>query len=51
MDYTLAKYGLRPLEYLVKRGIKEIKPVIIAHGVCFSPREVHILKEHGLGLC
>lgn len=51
VDYTLAKYGLRPLEYLIKRGIRGIKPVIIAHGVYFSPMEVRILKEYGLGLC
>ncbi|MFN3268772.1 MAG: amidohydrolase family protein, partial [Zestosphaera sp.] len=51
VDYTLAKYGLRPLEYLIKRGIREIKPVIVAHGVYFSPMEVRMLKEYGLGLC
>ncbi len=51
VDYTLAKYGLRPLEYLIERGISEIKPVVIAHGVYFSPRETRMLKEHGLGLC
>lgn len=51
VDYTLAKYGLRPLEYLVKRGIERISPVIIAHGVYFSPREARILREHGFGLC
>ncbi|MEO3993788.1 MAG: amidohydrolase family protein [Desulfurococcaceae archaeon TW002] len=51
VDYTLAKYGLRPLEYLIKCGIRGIKPVVIAHGVYFSPMEVRILKEYELGLC
>ncbi|MEM1831285.1 MAG: amidohydrolase family protein, partial [Desulfurococcaceae archaeon] len=51
VDYTLAKYGLRPLEYVVKQGIERVNPVIIAHGVYFSPREVRILRDYGFGLC
>lgn len=51
VDYVLAKHGLRPLEYLIKCGINKINPVIIAHGVYFSPREISILRDYGLGLC
>lgn len=51
VDYTLAKYGLRPLEYLIKHEIDRTKPIIIAHGVYFSPKEARILKDHGFGLC
>jgi len=51
VDYTLAKYGLRPLEYLIRHGLERISPVVIAHGVYFSPKEARILREHGFGLC
>lgn len=51
VDYTLAKYGLRPLEYLVKREIEGIRPIVVAHGVYFSPKEARILKDRGFGLC
>lgn len=51
VDYTLAKYGLRPLEYVVKRGVERINPIIIAHGVYFSPKEVRVLRDYGFGLC
>ncbi|MEM2170146.1 MAG: amidohydrolase family protein [Desulfurococcaceae archaeon] len=51
VDYTLSKYGMRPLEYMVYRGIGEIKPVIVAHGIYLSPVEISLLKKHGIGLC
>lgn len=51
VDYTLAKHGRRPLEYLVERGLKHVKPVIIAHGVFFSPNEIELLRRYGMGVC
>lgn len=51
VDYALSKYGVRPLELMVRRGISGIKPVIVAHGVYLSPAEIGLLKEHGIGLC
>jgi len=51
VDYTLAKYGKRPLEHLVERGLRDIRPVVIAHGVFLSPREVDIIKRLKLGVC
>ncbi|MEM2004980.1 MAG: amidohydrolase family protein [Zestosphaera sp.] len=51
VDYTLARYGMRPLEYMVRRGLKDIKPAVIAHGVFLSPKEVDILRTHGIGVC
>ena len=50
-DYTLAKYGKRPLEYMLNKGINSIKPVVIAHGVFFSPSEIELVKKHELGVC
>lgn len=50
-DYTLARYGKRPLEYMLNKGISSIKPVVIAHGVFFSPSEVELVKKHELGVC
>jgi 5-methylthioadenosine/S-adenosylhomocysteine deaminase len=51
VDYTLTKYGKRPLEYMLERGVGDIKPVVIAHGVFFSPGEVELVRRQGLGVC
>ena len=51
VDYTLAKYGQRPLEHMLGRGLKYVKPVVIAHGVFFSPSEVELVKKYELGVC
>ncbi|MCC6035095.1 MAG: amidohydrolase family protein [Desulfurococcaceae archaeon] len=51
VDYTLAKYGKRPLEYMLNKGISDIKPVVIAHGVFFSPNEIELVKKYELGIC
>lgn len=51
VDYTLARYGKRPLEYMLDKGVGDIKPVVIAHGVFLSPSEVELVRRHGLGIC
>jgi len=51
VDYTLTKYGKRPLEYMLEKGLEDIKPVVIAHGVFLSPREISIVKKLKLGIC
>jgi 5-methylthioadenosine/S-adenosylhomocysteine deaminase len=51
VDYTLTRYGRRPLEYMLDKGVSSIKPVIIAHGVFFSPSEIELVKKHELGVC
>jgi len=51
VDYALAKYGQRPLEYVLERGLKHVKPVVVAHGVFFSPSEVELLKKYEVGVC
>ena len=48
VDYSLVKYGMRPLEYYDKIGLTTIKPTVIAHGVFFSDREVDIVRSRGL---
>ncbi len=51
VDYTLSKYGLRPLEVMDRFGLTDIKPAVIAHGVYFSEPEVEILKKKGICVC
>uniref|UniRef100_A0A7C5YU74 Amidohydrolase n=1 Tax=Ignisphaera aggregans TaxID=334771 RepID=A0A7C5YU74_9CREN len=51
VDYILTKYGKRPLEHLLEKELKSIKPVVIAHGVFLSPREIEIVKKFNLGIC
>jgi len=51
VDYTLTKYGKRPLEYMLEKGLGDIKPVVLAHGVFLSPREINIVKKLKLGIC
>lgn len=51
VDYTLGKHGKRPLEYMLNKGLGNIKPVVIAHGVYLSPREVELVKKHDIGVC
>ncbi|MGC8983585.1 MAG: amidohydrolase family protein [Desulfurococcaceae archaeon] len=50
VDFTLTREGIRPLEYVIRRGLDGIKPVVIAHGVYFSPSEVRLLRDKKLGL-
>lgn len=51
VDYTLAKYGKRPLEYMIMKGLGDIKPVVISHGLFLSPREIDLAKKFGFGIC
>jgi len=51
VDYTLTKHGKRPLEYMLECGLNDIKPMVIAHGVFLSPREINMVKKYGLGIC
>lgn len=51
VDYTLTKYGKRPLEFMVERGLGDVKPVIIAHGVFLSPVELDLVRKYGFGVC
>ncbi len=51
VDYTLSKYGLRPLEFLDSLGITDIKPSVIAHAIYFSEREVGIVRSKDLSVC
>ena len=51
VDYTLARYGKRPLEYMLDKGVSSVKPVVIAHGVFLSPGEIELVKKHELGVC
>jgi 5-methylthioadenosine/S-adenosylhomocysteine deaminase len=51
VDYTLAKYGKRPLEYMLDKGASGVEPVVIAHGLFLSPGEIELVKKHELGVC
>uniref|UniRef100_A0A7J3ZJT5 Amidohydrolase n=1 Tax=Fervidicoccus fontis TaxID=683846 RepID=A0A7J3ZJT5_9CREN len=51
VDYTLARYGRRPLEYLLERGLGGIRTTVVAHGVFLSPREVECVRRFKLGIC
>jgi len=51
VDYVLSRYGMRPLEYMVRRGLGDVDSVVIAHGVYLSPGEVRILRDRGFCLC
>ena len=48
VDYSLLKYGRRPLEYFEEIGLTMIKPTVIAHGVFFSDHEIEIVRSRGL---
>jgi len=51
VDFTLSRYGLRPLEIVDKMGLTDIKPFVIAHGVYMSEREVSIAESRGIHIC
>ena len=51
IDYCLSKYGLRPLEYLEKLGLTNIRPFIAAHALYLSPNEIDIVRKKSLGIC
>jgi 5-methylthioadenosine/S-adenosylhomocysteine deaminase len=51
VDYTLARYGKRPLEYMLDKGVSGVEPVVIAHGLFLSPGEIELVKKHELGVC
>lgn len=51
VDYTLSKYGLRPLEFLIKLGLHRITPIIISHGLFLSPKELRIARENNISIC
>ncbi|WP_069807659.1 amidohydrolase family protein [Vulcanisaeta thermophila] len=50
VDYSLTRYGVRPLEALDRLGITSVRPSVIAHGVYMSASEVEIMRRKGLGL-
>ncbi|MGC9153673.1 MAG: amidohydrolase family protein [Vulcanisaeta sp.] len=50
VDYSLTKYGKRPLEVLDELGLTRIRPTVIAHGVYLSSKERAIVRERGLGI-
>ncbi|MBP1449070.1 MAG: amidohydrolase family protein, partial [Thermoproteus sp.] len=51
IDYSLLKYGRRPLEVLDSFGITRLKPAIASHGVYLSDREVQLAAARGVGIC
>jgi len=51
VDYTLASYGMRPLEFIDHIGLTRVKPLVIAHGVYLSEAEINIVKNKNLGIC
>ncbi|MEM1554976.1 MAG: amidohydrolase family protein [Desulfurococcaceae archaeon] len=51
VDYTLSKYGLRPLEYLLKIGLNRVSPIIVSHGLLLSPHEIRLIRENDISIC
>jgi 5-methylthioadenosine/S-adenosylhomocysteine deaminase len=51
VDYSLTKYGKRPLEVFHELGLTSIKPTVIAHGIYLSGKERLIIREMGVGNC
>lgn len=51
VDYVLSKYGVRPLKYMVEKGLDRVKPVVLAHGLFLSPGELELIKKYGFGVC
>lgn len=49
-DYTLEKYGMRPLEYMQSLGWVG-DDVWYAHGIHFNTEELKVLAETGTGVC
>ncbi|GAB6943233.1 amidohydrolase family protein [Vulcanisaeta sp. JCM 14467] len=50
VDYSLTRYGVRPLEVMDRLGLTLIRPTVIAHAVYLSNRERTIVRERGLGI-
>ncbi|MBP1358213.1 MAG: amidohydrolase family protein [Sulfolobus sp.] len=50
VDFSLTKYGMRPLEAMDALKITNIKPTVIAHGVYLSTEEQRLAKERNLSI-
>ena len=50
VDYSLTRYGVRPLEVMDRLGLTLIRPTVIAHAVYLSNRERAIVRDRGLGI-